>query len=133
MSAKYQSGFTLLEVLLASFILFSTIVATSLVYRGAALSSSKAEQALSVSVAAHSIQRIVTDEFRQLKDKPQPSGEGRYGEVTYSWRAEETHKGTRIGELDGSTPTREYALWRIDLTISKGKVTKQFHYSEISW
>ena len=132
-SENSQAGFTLLEVLIASVILFSVIVTSTLVYRGAILSSDKAEQALSVSVAAHSIQRIVTDEFRQLKDRSQPSGEGRYGEVTYRWRAEETHKGTRTGAPDGSTPARQFSLWRIHLTISKGKMTKQFQFSEISW
>ena len=132
-SENSQAGFTLLEVLIASVILFSVIVTSTLVYRGAILSSDKAEQALSVSVAAHSIQRIVTDEFRQLKDRSQPSGEGRYGEVTYRWRAEETHKGTRTIAADGSTPAREFSLWRIHLTISKGKMTKQFQFSEISW
>jgi prepilin-type N-terminal cleavage/methylation domain-containing protein len=132
-SENSQAGFTLLEVLIASVILFSVIVTSTLVYRGAVLSSDKAEQALSVSVAAHSIQRIVTDEFRQLKDRPQSFGEGRYGEITYRWRAEETHKGTRAGALDGSAPAREFSLWRIHLTISKGKMTKQFQFSEISW
>jgi len=132
-NTKYQSGFTLLEVLLASFILFSTIVTMTLVYRGALLSSSKAEQALSVSVAAHAVQRIVTDEFRQLTDKSQAFGEGQYGEVTYSWRAIETHRGTRRGSEDASTPDREFTLWRIDLSMSKGMMTKQFDYSEISW
>ena len=132
-SENSQAGFTLLEVLIASVILFSVIVTSTLVYRGALLSSNKAEQALSVSVAAHSIQRIVTDEFRQLKNRSQPSGEGRYGEVTYRWRAEETHKGTRTSAVDGSTPAREFSLWQIHLTISKGKMTKQFQFSEISW
>ena len=105
-SENSQAGFTLLEVLIASVILFSVIVTSTLVYRGAMLSSDKAEQALSVSVAAHSIQRIVTDEFRELKDRSQSSGEGRYGEITYRWRAEETHKGTRTIAADGSTPAR---------------------------
>ena len=133
MSENNQAGFTLLEVLIASVILFSVIVTSTLVYRGAILSSDKAEQALSVSVAAHAIQRIVTDDFRQLTDRSQPLGEGRYGEVTYSWRAEETHTGTRTGAVDGSTPAREFSLWQIHLTISKGKMTKQFQYSEVSW
>ena len=133
MSENNQSGFTLLEVLIASVILFSVIVTSTLVYRGAILSSDKAEQALSVSVAAHAIQRIVTDDFRQLNDRSQQFGEGRYGEVTYSWRAEETNKGTRAGAGDGSTPAREFSLWQIHLTISKGKMTKQFQFSEISW
>ena len=133
MSENNQAGFTLLEVLIASVILFSVIVTSTLVYRGAILSSDKAEQALSVSVAAHAIQRIVTDDFRQLTDRSQPLGEGRYGEVTYSWRAEETHTGTRTGAVDGSTPAREFSLWQIHLTISKGKMTKQFQFSEISW
>ena len=132
-SENSQAGFTLLEVLIASVILFSVIVTSTLVYRGAILSSDKAEQALSVSVAAHSIQRIVTDEFRQLKDRSEPFGEGRYGEVTYRWRAEETHKGMRTGALDGSTPSREFSLWQIHLTVSKGKMTKRFQFSEISW
>ena len=133
MSENNQAGFTLLEVLIASVILFSVIVTSTLVYRGAILSSDKAEQALSVSVAAHAIQRIVTDDFRQQKDRSQPFGEGRYGEVTYSWRAEKTHTGTRAGAVDGSTPEREFSLWQINLTISKGKMTKQFQFSEVSW
>lgn len=133
MNSKYQSGFTLLEVLLASFILFSTIVTMAMVYRGAVLSSGKSEQALSVSVAAHSVQRIVSDEFRGMMDKSQPSGNGLYGEVAYRWSAVATHKGIRKAAVDGSSPSREFTLWEINLTVSKGPMIKQFNYSEISW
>ena len=133
MNTKYQSGFTLLEVLLSSFILFSTIVTMTLIYRGAVLSSDKSEQALSVSVAAHAVQRIVSDEFREMIDKSQPYGDGLYGEVAYRWSAVATHKGIRRGSPDGSSSSRELTLWQINLTVSKGMMTKQFNYSEISW
>jgi hypothetical protein len=104
-----------------------------MVYRGAVLSSGKSEQALSVSVAAHSVQRIVSDEFRGMMDKSQPSGNGLYGEVAYRWSAVATHKGIRKAAVDGSSPSREFTLWEINLTVSKGPMIKQFNYSEISW
>ena len=65
---KKSAGFTLLEVLLAAFILFLVITSVTLVYRGAILSSGKAERSLLISGSVPSIRMIITEAFR---DNPQ--------------------------------------------------------------
>ena len=60
-----QRGFTLLEVLLAGFILFMVLSSMTLVYRGALLSSEKASRALSIAAALPMIRVIVTQQLKK--------------------------------------------------------------------
>jgi Tfp pilus assembly protein PilV len=59
-----QRGFSLLEVLLAGFILFLVLSSMTLVYRGAILSSAKAESAITFTSSIMPIKQLIADRLR---------------------------------------------------------------------
>ena len=136
MFPKRQQGFTLLEVLLAGFILFLTIATMTMVYRGALLSSSKAEQSLQMSAAVLPVRQIITTGFREADFAEQRSGEGQYGNVVFLWTASLVQIGRPPSvvqedmSMDGEI---EYFLWRVNMRLTLGSVCRQYTFSEVSW
>lgn len=133
MRAK-QHGFTLIEVLLASFILFLVLTSMTMVYRGALLSSTKAERSLSVSAAVPSIRILVTDKFRNTVNTGSHRGIGRYGDLGYKWVATLAHIGqpSTILQEDSGRQLR-YFLWDIQLTVTLDSVSRSYDFRELSW
>ena len=135
MQAK-QRGFTLLEVLLAGFILFLTISVTTLIYKGALLSSGKAERSLAISAAAPAIHRLVTEQVRNIGLSNNSLGDGRYGDIEYRWQATLIYIGKpslALVELNGLQDTQVYSLWNVELSLQKGPLVKTYNFTEISW
>jgi Tfp pilus assembly protein PilV len=131
-----SDGFTLLEVLLAGFLLFLTISAMTMVYRGAVLSSDKADSSMSVSASAPSIRRLVTAELRASEQEYDRSGFGQFGAMDYSWQAKTVYQGRpslEILEVNGSGDVVEYFLWEVELTIRKKNLTRKYSFTELSW
>jgi hypothetical protein len=130
MFPRQQQGFTLLEVLLAGFILFITIATMTMVYRGALLSSNKAEESLALSGSLPFIRlREGSDDIIRL-------GKGRYGEISYTWVANAQLKGRPsldILEINGEADRYEYLLWTVQLTLLHKSRTKAYTFEEISW
>lgn len=131
MNIDDQQGFTLLEVLLAGFILFMTIATMTLVYSGSMLASHKAENSMVMNTAAHAIRRVVSDEFRYGASEGLNSGGGRHGDVFYQWVAKVSHRGTQLGAADGSTPDKSLSIWEIELSLTRGKAYKVFTFLEV--
>ena len=135
MQAK-QRGFTLLEVLLAGFILFLTISVTTLIYKGALLSSGKAERSLAISAAAPAIHRLVTEQVRNIGGANNSLGDGRYGDIEYRWQAALIYIGKpslALVELNGLQDTQVYSLWNVELSLQKGPLVKNYNFTELSW
>ncbi|MDC0052690.1 prepilin-type N-terminal cleavage/methylation domain-containing protein [Gammaproteobacteria bacterium] len=135
MQAK-QQGFTLLEVLLAGFILFLTISVTTLIYKGALLSSGKAERSLAISAAAPAIRRLVTEQVRNIGVANNSLGDGRYGDIEYRWEAALISIGKpslALVELNDLEDTQVYSLWNVELSLQKGPLVKNYNFTEISW
>ena len=135
MQAK-QRGFTLLEVLLAGFILFLTISVTTLIYKGALLSSGKAERSLAISAAAPAIHRLVTEQVRNIGVANNSLGDGRYGDIEYRWEAALISIGKpslALVELNDLEDTQVYSLWNVELSLQKGPLVKTYNFTEISW
>ena len=136
MSVNRQNGFTLLEVLIAGFILFLTIAAMTMVYRGAMLSSAKAESSLEISAAVPSIRQSISSIFQAGDLSGTPAGEGRFGQVGYYWSAKMTYSGQPaeiILEDSGAGEDLVYFLWQVDLRVTLGSVERTYKFSEISW
>lgn len=129
-----QKGFTLLEVLLSGFILFLVLSSMTLVYRGALLSSSKAEKSVVISSSVLPIRRLVSDKVRHGMPLRELAGDGAFGKVSYSWRAilAATGKPSAL-TIENSGEELEYFLWHVDLYLQQGKVTRTYRFSEISW
>ena len=128
-----QRGFTLIEVLISGFILFLVLSSMTAVYKGAILTSGKAEEALQISSIVPSVRMIISDSFEGRKE-PEQTGEGKYGEFDYHWMATLTHEGqpSRVVQEDSVKELR-YTLWRVQLTIKKDDLVRRYHFNELAW
>ena len=125
-----EQGFTLLEVLLAGFILFLTLTTLTEVYRGALLSSGKAEQVLSMTGPISPIRVMISD---ALVDGGVLAGAGNYGDLDYQWSATLAYEGRPSAVVLEETPNVRYFLWDIDLKVTKGNLVRQYNFRELSW
>jgi len=136
MQPSRESGFTLLEVLLAGFILFITISTMTMVYQGAVIASEKANASLKLSAAISPIRQLITDGFQYGIFAEQKEGHGQYGSVTYYWKAVMVQKGMPsevIQEDSGMGESLRFFLWQIDLNLVSESMTRNYQFSEISW
>lgn len=135
-----QSGFTLIEVLVAGFILFLVISAATFVYRGATLSSQKAESSLYINgmlpLVADKVQAIIRAEGQG--NITELTGQGEMAEVSYVWSATVTeYRAAPAQILPESTvvttqPNR-FKLWQLTLNLTYRQHEREFRYLEFSW
>jgi len=135
---RYNRGFTLLEVLVASFILFLVISTMTMVYRGAILSSEKAERSLRISSAVAPIRSLIADKVRISNGVQTLSGSGSMGNIAYQWRGEKRVQAMEPDVFDSDsgkfvTGKRGYGLWAVSLVISYKNTQKEYQFSEVSW
>lgn len=129
-----QRGFTLLEVLLSAFILFLVLTSLTEVYRGALLTSGKAERALEITAAVPFIRVLITESFRENQPSEDHYGAGTYGALKYDWTSSMIREGRAsvVVEQDAGTQVR-YFLWDVQLTISADRVARRYEFREVSW
>lgn len=136
MIPRQQQGFTLLEVLLAGFILFITIAAMTMVYRGALLTSSKAEKSLDISAVVIPVRQLISDQVGKNSHLASSFGEGRYGEVNYRWKSSRTHVGFPspiLMEDSGLFNDLRYYLVEVDVQFQIGSLTRDYQFKEMAW
>ena len=136
MFPRQQQGFTLLEVLLAGFILFITIAAMTMVYRGALLTSSKAEKSLDISAVVIPVRQLISDQVGKNSHLASSFGEGRYGEVNYRWKSSRTHVGFPspiLMEDSGLFNDLRYYLVEVDVQFQLGSLTRDYQFKEMAW
>lgn len=106
----------------------------TLVYRGAMLSSGKAERSLLMSAAVPPIRSLITERLRQNAPLANDSGTGRYADMDYRWVAILTDIGRPpvVIEEDAGVELR-YFLWDIELTVSLNDAQRNYRFREISW
>ena len=135
-----QAGLTLVEVMVAAVILFSSIATVSLIYRGAILSSAKAEQHVSLAgvlpiILSNIKQEIASSAYQEsmLQNK-----KGAVWDVQYQWHASLINKVSAPMKLDTDTgnyvtPAPRYNLWQVELDVSSGEINQHYSYKEFSW
>ena len=133
-----QKGFTLIEVLVASFILFLVITAMTMVYRGSMLSSFKAERALKFAALVDPIAENIRLEIQDSLSETQLSGQGTMGEITYSWNAVTIQQAkaplifdAELGEL--SSGNKVYTLWGITMQLKLNTAVREYQFNEVTW
>ena len=136
-----ERGFTLIEVLIASVILFSAVAAGTLVYRGSIRLGDKASATVRISAALPSIMEHVKEALMEQKMK----GEGSFDDgISYSWVSEAAKSSRNIlSAFDETTGGIEYGRFKIVLNnvqlivgcnygpFSRKKMT--FRYQELTW
>jgi len=139
MAASKQRGFTLMEVLVAGIILFLVITTVTLIYRGAVLSSTKAESAVIINGSLPAIINLVQAQIQSdmQAEKTQISGEDSFGKVNYQWRARLlSAKGALPRYVPGGSPVEQpkrYKLWGVELQIHYQGSTREFSYRDYSF
>ncbi|MFT5814555.1 MAG: Tfp pilus assembly protein PilV [Psychroserpens sp.] len=136
-SNKPPKGFTLIEVLVASFILFLVIAAMTMVYRGALLSSNKAERTLQFSSLVEPISEQIRLQL-QSSTNNELQGKGSMGAITFTWLARQGFQAkapalydAESGELTQKGKT--FRLWHITVKLQLKKATREYQFSEVSW
>lgn len=137
---KLSQGFTLLEILVASVILFSSIAAISLVYRGALLSAEKANAHVTISGVIPNVLGQIRQNIRSKGDLQvtELKGLAESWGVKYRWTALQTLFKAAPATLDfenvGYTvPPNKYKLWNVSVTLEFKGVEKNYEFQEMSW
>lgn len=136
MTASRQKGFSLVETLVASVILFSALTSAFLAFQGALIGSLKAESRLELLKAVPQARRSITSLVQESKAS---SGKGVADGVVYAWTAELQTAGV-ILDLDsgsvgdvGAPSERVFSLWQVSVILERGGVERQFSFTELSW
>ena len=132
--SKKQTGFTLLEVLVSGFILFLVLASMTELYRGALISSGKAEGSLLMSSAVPVLRANISELLRESPPGEVNEGDGKFGRVHYRWTAKLTHIGkpSKILQEDLGR-TVEYSLWNIELSLRHKGSRRLYNFSEVTW
>lgn len=139
MGAKVK-GFTLIEVLVASVILFATITVISLLYRGALISSEKANSHIQISnvipIAIKQIKLLI--QKQTVRGVNTLAGKNTYWGVSVEWNATAiAHKpAPPLYDFDTNSEKiqpNKYYLWQVEARFSVDKLIKVQHYKEVSW
>jgi len=135
---KSAKGFTLIEVLLASFILFLVIAAITMVYRGALLSSYKAERVLTFSALIGPVSEQVRAQIQLGSKESELQGQGEMGQITYSWTATQIQSGKAPERLDVLTGTLKtsittFKLWDVSIDLQLKTAKRQYYFNEVTW
>ena len=136
---KNQKGFTLIEVLVASFILFLVIAAVTMVYRGALLSSHKAERTLQFSSLVEPISEQIRLQLQSSTNtNSELQGQGSMGAITFNWVATQAFQAKAPALLDAESGditqgNKTFRLWHIALQLELKNAIRDYHFSEVSW
>ncbi len=136
---RHSDGFTLLEVLVASVILISSIAAISLSYRGALVASQRADINIQIAGVMPIIVAQISERIKQLDDGgTELSDSGKNFGVEYSWQAQLINFKAAPERFDPDEgnfiqDSARYRLWRLDLQVEKNGLKQQYQYNEFSW
>ena len=131
---RKAAGFTLIEVLLAGFIMFLVLTTMTQVYQGALLSSKKAETTLRISGAVPSIHAKIIGSIRQNSGSQSHRGDGQFGALRYNWVAKLTHQGEPSMFLQEDSGRKiRFFLWHVDLEVTDKTRIRHYSFTELSW
>lgn len=131
-------GFTLIEVLVASFILFLVIAAITMVYRGATLSSFKAQRVLQFSALVGPISEQVRIEVRNSEQGSELNGQGKMGGIDYTWQANLVEQSTaplryNVDSGEYEAGDKIFGLVLIDLQLKLNNGIRDYQFHEVHW
>jgi len=133
-------GFTLIEVLMASVILFASIATVSMIYSGAFISSERANQHVKLSSILPSLLANIRDDIRTEGNtlETQLTQKGQVWSIDYQWRANLVDQKSAPSKLDVDTgdyitPPLKYKLWQVNLETKYQSTVKEYQFYQVSW
>ncbi|MFT4925938.1 MAG: prepilin-type N-terminal cleavage/methylation domain-containing protein [Phenylobacterium sp.] len=135
---KAVKGFTLIEVLIASVILFLFLAIASQAFNQSATASRKAERAVKVAGLLPLLTENIRSEIVAVQQITDQSGQGSLFGLHYQWQAtllERLGPPRRLdAEVEGlKTYDERFNLWQVNVTVSEGSYQRSWQYEEISW
>ncbi|BBL87574.1 hypothetical protein VroAM7_02270 [Vibrio rotiferianus] len=122
----------MLEVLIASLIIFAAIALTSVVYSNSLSSSLKAQRAVKIATILPIMQDSIASELMLSKERT-GSGKGALAEVTYEWKAKVNKQEELVGDIMSERLTGRFAiLWDVELSITYQNIIRIYDYQEFS-
>ncbi len=131
MKAKH-AGFSLVETLVASLILFSVLTSALVAFQNAIMSSARAESRIDLFAKVPLIQTEVSRRFRNARET---SGEGSMMRVRYAWTATLLSQGTppQVLSEDSTQSERVFELWEVSVDLEAKNASRQFQFTELVW
>ena len=133
---KHVKGFTLIEVLIASFIMFIALATFSLVFRGAVLSSERAEVNVSTSAYTSLIVGKISSTLKLNHANSEMKGQGSLLGKRFSWVANVQDSSRPPARYIGnslSQASHQAKIWQVELTVIVGSSERHFTYNEVTW
>ena len=129
-----QKGFTLLEVLIASVIMFSAIVLTATIYSNSVQSSMKAQRAVNITSVLPLLVETIESHIQQ-ENQMISTGSGELFDVAYSWEAKKNTAAPILpdGLSEVGESGRNAYLWDVTLNVQFGHIQRIYTYKEFSY
>ena len=138
--SQNNNGFTLIEVMVAAVILFSVIATVSMVYRGAFLSSEKANKHTNLASVLPAVLATIQEEVqvRSRTSVTEINQDSSAWQVNYQWSAKLLKFKAAPEKLDVDSgdfikPPLKYKLWEVSLVLELNGLSKQYTYNELGW
>ncbi|MBL4742930.1 MAG: hypothetical protein COB75_08495 [Idiomarina sp.] len=132
-------GFTLIEILIASVILFFTLASATMAYRTSLLSNAKTEKIVEVQIILPLVKDQVSTGLKSRDNLSQSeSGRGELNGWTFKWQARRlsyTAPPDRfdpdVGDLISYNP--RFHRYNVTLELSTETYSRQLNYEELAW
>ena len=133
---KSIKGFTLIEVLIASVILFLFLAIASQAFNQSATASRKAERAAKIAGLLPLLTENIRNKIVAAKQISVQSDSGSFFDLNYQWEAtllERLGPPKRLSvEIEDDTRDR-FNLWQVNVIIGEGRYQRRWQYEEITW
>ena len=134
-----QRGFTLVEILIASTILFMVLASATLSYRTLVSSEQQASEVVELHTVLPVILDTLQNQIREQELLTELSGSGEIFRWKFEWIATQLRKtpparrfDPNLSEFTDYQP--RYAVYNIALTVAtKDGKTRNFEYQELAW
>ncbi len=133
---KSIKGFTLIEVLIASVILFLFLAIASQAFNQSATASRKAERAAKIAGLIPLLTENIRNKIIAAKQTSVQNDSGSLLDLSYQWEATLLE---RLGppirpyvEIEDDTSDR-FNLWQVNVIVSDGSYQRRWQYEELTW
>jgi prepilin-type N-terminal cleavage/methylation domain-containing protein len=138
MKLQKNSGFTLIEVLIAAVILFTALALTAELFNASSLSASKITENAKFSQSSTIAIQAIKSDLRKLAENrslSEHAGELIINGINYQWQATRENFASRAIELsDAAPPRKQFSLFNVQVNPQiKDKPFSLFTFKVVTW